>query len=269
MSNIWFVVPAHGRPELSAICLRQLKRTCDRLKKFDIYATAVVIANDENLDTAADLGFWGYDQNNDFLGRKFNDGMELAAQEGAEFVIPMGSDDWLDYRWITAKPLHPNKLRCARWMAMVAEDGRRIQSIMVNYDGGIGPRIIPVSMIEKFRYRPAPEDRKRGYDMATLNRIKTIHKGDFIDYYDFSSYQLIDWKTGGANLNSYQSCAIHRVRESGQVWAKLADCFPAESLREMRAFYAKIRQLKQNPVNRDPSIITIDKDRVREASAVK
>ena len=30
MSSLWFVVPAHGRLELAAICLRQLRRTCDR-----------------------------------------------------------------------------------------------------------------------------------------------------------------------------------------------------------------------------------------------
>lgn len=52
MSSLWFIVPAHGRAQLARICLGQLRRTCDALNAEGIAATAVVIADDENLDTA-------------------------------------------------------------------------------------------------------------------------------------------------------------------------------------------------------------------------
>ena len=52
--SLWFCVPAHGRYELTRICLEQLRRTCDALP---YEATAVVIADDENLHTAYELGF--------------------------------------------------------------------------------------------------------------------------------------------------------------------------------------------------------------------
>ena len=90
--SLWFVVPAHGRYELTRICLEQLRRTCDALP-YD--ATAVVVAEDQNLYTAADLGFATVHRDNDFLARKFNDGIQLACDpnynpEPADYVVPFG-----------------------------------------------------------------------------------------------------------------------------------------------------------------------------------
>jgi hypothetical protein len=50
--SLCFVVPAHGRHAIAEVCLRQLRRTCDALAHRGIYASAVVIANDANLELA-------------------------------------------------------------------------------------------------------------------------------------------------------------------------------------------------------------------------
>lgn len=78
MATLWFVVPAHGRERLAAICLKQLRRTCDALSAEGIDATAVVIADDANLDTARELGFGTIERANDFVSAKYNDGIEFA-----------------------------------------------------------------------------------------------------------------------------------------------------------------------------------------------
>lgn len=78
MTSLAFVVPAHGRIPLARICLTQLRRTCDALTDYGVAATAVVVACDENLDTARDLGFATVERNNEFLSRKFNDGIQMA-----------------------------------------------------------------------------------------------------------------------------------------------------------------------------------------------
>ena len=67
--SLWFVMPAHGRLELAAICLRQLRRTIDSLDDNGIRASAVVVACDENLDTARELGFGWVERDNQFVSR--------------------------------------------------------------------------------------------------------------------------------------------------------------------------------------------------------
>ena len=78
MTSLWFVVPAHGRLELSRICLRQLRRTCDALAENGIKATAVVVADDGNLETAREVGFGTVERDNQFVSRRFNDGVQAA-----------------------------------------------------------------------------------------------------------------------------------------------------------------------------------------------
>src|SRR5687767_4792022 len=102
MPSLWFVVPAFGRVELARICLRQLRRTCDALQAEGVEATAVVIADDENLDAARELGFGTIERDNRAVSRKFNDGIQLALDPAynprpGDYVVPCGSDDWVDH----------------------------------------------------------------------------------------------------------------------------------------------------------------------------
>ncbi len=244
MASLWFVVPAHGRVELTRICLTQLRHTCDQLAGFGIVANAVVIADDENLDTANHLGFWGYEQDNSFLGRKFNDGYELAAREGVDYVVPLGSDDWIHQDLIAAAELPTRTIRCARRLVMVAEDGDRYMRMRIDYDGGIGMRIIPIGALKALGYRPAEEDQARGIDTVTLKRIIRAHnhRQDLLEYVDTESdFQIVDFKSPGANLNTWQMCRIHATSEENDPWAGLLEQYPTESVAAMRAFYEAAR----------------------------
>ena len=82
--SLWFVMPAHGRLELARICLRQLRRTIDSLDDNGIRASAVVVACDENLDTARELGFGWVERDNQFVSRRFNDGVQFACDPGLQ-----------------------------------------------------------------------------------------------------------------------------------------------------------------------------------------
>ena len=175
--SLWFVMPAHGRAALTRICLTQLRHTCDQLAVFGVDASAVVIADDENLDAAACLGFWGYEQDNAFLGRKFNDGYELAARQGVDYVVPLGSDDWIHPDLIAGADLPKGRIRCARRLVMVDEGGDWYMRLRIAYDGGIGMRIIPTELMQPLGYRPCGEDRKRAIDTHTLRGITTAHPG--------------------------------------------------------------------------------------------
>src|SRR6188472_4175138 len=109
MPSLAFVVQAHGRLERARICLRQLRRTCDRLADAGVEPNAVIVADDENLDTARDLGLATYERGNAATSMRFNDGIQAACdprvnRHPVEFVVPCGSDDWVDWRLFVELP---------------------------------------------------------------------------------------------------------------------------------------------------------------------
>lgn len=247
--SLWFCVPAHGRLELAAICLRQLRRTCDALTQVGIDANAVVVADDENLDTAADLGFATVRRDNEFLSRRFNDGLQLACDPAfnprpADYVVPCGSDDFVDHRLFLNLP-GPGEIRGFRLAAFVSEDGTEIASRFIDYDGGVGIRIYRRDMLAHVGYRPADEDRKRACDTSILTNVRQHYRKQgedvHITYGDLHEWQIVDWKSPDEQLNSFGDItARHRRGTKAQPYRALTGVFPAASLREMRRYHQSL-----------------------------
>lgn len=248
MRSLWFVVPAAGRVEMATVCLRQLARTCAALTARGLRASAVVVSDDETLEVADRLGFATVERENRPLGAKWNDGYELAARAGAEFVVPFGSDDWIDPAAIVAAPLPaPHEVRCFLRSAVVREDGRRLARLHVRYgDGaglqGDGIRIIPTGLLEPCEHRPAEEDRDRAIDTSVWRTLARLPRPPRYTYFDLHDLQIVDWKTGGRQLNSYADC--QRFREGDEIrdpFAAVAEFYPADAVEEMRDVYAPKR----------------------------
>ena len=248
--RLWFVVPAAGRIDLSRICLRQLRRTCDALVEHGILATAVVIAEDENLDTADELGFGTIRRDNRFLARKYNDGIQLACDPSvnprpADYAVPMGSDDWIDYR-ILLRPPPRDAVLGFRHVAFVDESGRELTETELRYEGGVGIRVYPRALLEPSGYRPADEDRKRACDTSILYNAKRnyrrVHQRDFrVLYGDRHARQIVDWKSHGVQLNAYSTVAHrHRGAVAGDPFQMLEGLYPEEALAEMAEHYGLV-----------------------------
>ncbi len=138
-----FVVPVHGRRELAGICLRQLRRTCDALTAEGLEASAIVVADRENLEQLElrELGFGYVERDNRWLSRRFNDGFQLACDprytsRPADFVVPIGSDDWVDHRILLQTPERSRMVVGFQQLSFVREDGDEISSSRVDYLGG-------------------------------------------------------------------------------------------------------------------------------------
>ncbi len=245
--RLWFVCPAAGRIDLTRICLEQLRRTCGLLAPYGIDATAVVIADDENLDTARDLGFGTVERDNDFLARKYNDGIQLACDpalnpEPADYAVPFGSDDWIDHRILRHLPA-PDAVLGFRNIAFVNENGTELTETRLAYDGGSGIRVYPRALLEPTGYRPADEDRKRACDTSILWNVRheyhRVHGGQLrILYGDLHPRQLVDWKTHGVQMNAYPTVAArHPGLAAGDPFDLLAGLYPATALEAMEAHY--------------------------------
>ena len=243
MPSLWFVVPAAGRVELARICLTQLRRTCDQLEADGIQASAVVVADDQNLNTAHHLGFATVERDNNYLGRKFNDGIQLALDPKhnsapADYVVPCGSDDWVDHRIFLDLPDQRTMVGFQR-IAIVREDGRELTTRFLSYAGGSGIRIYPRALMEPLGFRPCDEDRKRGCDTSILVNLRQ-HWGSGlrIMHHHHHDMQIVDWKSPTEQLNTYASiAAVYRAGEGQDPFDALADVYPQEALDAMRAHY--------------------------------
>jgi hypothetical protein len=248
MKTLWFVVPVHGRLELARICLRQLRRTCDALIEEGVMASAVVVSDADTLEDLwpHDLRFGWVIRENDYTSAKFNDGIQLATDprfnpNPADYVVPCGSDDWLDHKLFTEPLPSAHEIYGFQQMSFVREDGREIVSPTIGYNGGSGIRIIPRELLAPLDYRPADEDRMRGCDTSILSNIRITNPDLEVRHWHLHARQIVDWKTPGLQLNSYKEVtAIHGASSPDDPFEVLADCYPAEALEEMRAYYADL-----------------------------
>lgn len=247
MSSLWFIVPAHGRQQLAGICLRQLRRTCDALVENGIEATAAVIADDENLVTAGDLGFGTIERDNQFVSAKYNDGIQLACDptlnpRPVDFVVPCGSDDWVDYKLFLELP-PANTIYAFQRLSFVRPDGREMVQRFINVRGGCGIRIYPRELFEPLFFRPADEDRKRACDTSIITNLWNAVRPN-VEHRDLDPRQIVDWKSSDLQLNPYDSLTFHRTFANPQdPFEALADIYPAEALAEMAAHYERVREL--------------------------
>lgn len=240
MTSLWFIVPAYGRVELTRVCLRQLRRTCDQLDDHAIDANAVIVANDENLDTARELGFATYEQENHPLGRKWNDGYDVAGRYGdADFFVPLGSDDWVDAGFLAADLPLDDEVRCSRLSSVVSEDGRHLARLRIPYDIGDGVRIIPRALLKPLHFRPAVEHQPRAIDTSIMERMQRTTRALRLVYHDTDALQIVDFKSR-EQLNSYERCLVYSDGQVTDPWETLTDRYPAEAIREMQAVYGLV-----------------------------
>lgn len=245
MVTLCFVVPAYRRVALTEICLSALKWTCDTLEQcHGIRATAVVVADDENLETARALGFGTVRRENNPLGRKFNDGIEFACRVlGVDFVVPCGTDNWVLPAAIALLP-DDGEVVCRRWLSAVSEDGSKIALMKVTYQGGDGIRTFPASTFKPLGYRPAAEDKNRAIDGSIWDRLVRVQSVDrplpVFRYRDISAFQVVSFQSPDVQLNKYDDLYSAFGRsEQPEPWRALADHYPSDLVARVRAHYGR------------------------------
>jgi hypothetical protein len=186
---IYFVTPAWQRFDLTRVVLEQRRRICDFLAERNVEARCVVVADDRNADIAVELGFDVVRARNYALGRRFNDGIEYAARHGAQWIVPIGSDSFLDPAYLF--PLPPEHVMRSSRLYALAEPGR-LGRLRAKSSNGVGPYMIPRSCLPR-NLRPANDLRKRGVDSSTIQGLRHVSGREFVDlhpwqYVGFRSY---------------------------------------------------------------------------------
>lgn len=241
MSSLFFVVPTYRRHELTRLCLKQLRWTCDELEPMGIRACAVVVGDeDEHRAAAKEFGFYWAHRGNDPLGRKFNDGFEAAYQAGADFVVPCGSDNWVHPKWFTRLP-EVDEVICHRKCAIVRADGDELAYLNVSYPGGDGIRVFPVRLFAPLDHRPAADHRNRAIDTSIVERLRRFAgwTPNWI-YHEWDPSEVVGFQSDGEEqLNGYDDLVkSFGTGVNNMPWHRLAETYPPESVDEMEAFFA-------------------------------
>lgn len=225
---LYFVTPAWKRYELSAVCFEQRQRVIDTLAEQGIEARCVVVADDENLDTARSFGFDTVERDNQWLGRKFNDGIEHAARQGAEWIVPIGSDSWVDPAYFL--PLPDESVTRTSAMYAAVEVGRMAVLSVENPKNPAGPHMIHRSRLPA-DFRPANDYISRYIDSSTLRGLSGIRW----ERRDLHPLQYIGFRQPPLITPYERLQRAWGVRETSDPWTELAAVYPEALVERARA----------------------------------
>jgi hypothetical protein len=219
--TVYFVTPAWQRFELTRVCLEQRRRSMDFLVERGVEARCVVIANDQNADTAEAMGFDVLRRPNYPLGRRFNDGFQHAAENGAEWIVPIGSDSFLDPAYLF--PLPSEHVLRSSTLYAIAEPGR-LGRLKVRNAHGVGPYMIPRGHLPK-SLRPAADYRRRGIDSSTLKGLRGGWSREMVDLHP---WQYVGFRSH-PQLNPYGKLYGRLgVGEEYEVAERLSEHYPPD-----------------------------------------
>ena len=224
---LYFITPCWGRVTLTAICLEQRQRAIEILANHGVEARCVVIADDENLATAIRLGFETIRQDNEWLGRRFNDGFQHARDHGAEWMVPIGSDSWIDPWYFLPLP-DPAYTRTSALYAVVKP--RRIGYLKVGAKNPAGPHVIHRDRLPESG-RPAKDELTRYIDSSTIKGLRDVRW----DSRDLHPLQYIGFRQEPMITPYQRLMDAWGVHQSNDPWGALATCYPRDLVERARA----------------------------------
>lgn len=231
MSSLWFITPAWKRFELTAVCLEQRRRVIDQLAAQGIEGRCVVVADDDNLDTARGLGFDVLERDNEWLGRRINDGYQYAAEQGATWLIFIGSDSWIDPAYLAPLPeARSGAVRSSPAYCAVEPD--RLALLRVAHPTNpAGPHIFHRDLLARTSYRPVPDEIGRHIDSKTNRSLapfewsfRDVHPLQYIGFREPPMITRYDdlWRRWG-------------IVEYADPWSMLAEHYDADLVDRARA----------------------------------
>ena len=176
------MTPAWQRFELTAVCLEQRKRAIAVLAEHGIEGRCVVIADDANLDIARDKGFDVVERDNQWLGRRFNDGYAYAGDHGATWIVPIGSDSWIDPAYFLPMPDEGRIDRVRSSHLYAAVESTRMATCNVAMERcPAGPYVFHRDLLARAGFRPTKEELNKNLDSSTIFTLQPFrweHRDD-------------------------------------------------------------------------------------------
>lgn len=229
--TLWFVTPAWQRYEIVAICLEQRQRVITELATHGIEARCVVIADDDNLDIARGFGFDIVERDNAMVGRKFNDGMEYAGKHGAQWIVPIGSDSWIDPAYFLNLD-GPRLTRTSEaYCTVTADTLAELRVSPHRPDYSAGPFVFHRRLLKTSGFRPSDEDSVM-VDTSILKGIRRhthTRRGLRIrwDLNTVHPFQYVGFRVAPM-MTSHEYLVGRWLKAEHEPWTTLARHYPAD-----------------------------------------
>lgn len=230
--QLWFVTPAFRRFALAEVCFDQWKQVSAALAREGVELHVVVVADDDNLDIARAAGFETVERDNNWLGRRFNDGYEYAAAQGADWITAVGSDSWIDPAYFLPLP-DPDVTRRGNLLTVVTRT--KLAELYVNHIG-VTPYLFHRSLLEPTGFRPAEDRIRRGCDTSTIVGIEYARQARIAwEERNLHQYQHISFRAYPHLTRYTRLWAAYGQRERNDPWSLLAEHYPADLVARARA----------------------------------
>jgi hypothetical protein len=223
---IALVSPAYRRFELSAVVFDQRLDLMRSLGAKGIEVRQIVVADDANLDLARERGFTTIEAPN-VVSDRFNAGMGRAGEMGADWIVPIGSDSWLDPHYLTG--LYGGVVRTSEWYCHVTAE--RLGEARVRRRPGAGPYVIARRYLEPVGFRPAKPGLMRHVDSSTIAGLAGAPR---FGYFHRHPFQYVGFRVA-PYITSYASLMkAWGVREHDDPWTILGRHYPADLVERAR-----------------------------------
>lgn len=225
--------------------LAQRRRLIGELAGRGIDAVSIIVAEDGNLDVAAEYGCQTVETENLPLGRKCNVGLRAAAPQ-AEFVVWIGSDDWIHadvFDPLLEKRSQVPRVITGRSMAIVDLRFGRLQQITSPSKFGAIPWLLDSRLLRSKRTDYVRPDLNRGLDGALMRglRVTARHRGEPF-FHDPHAFRCVDFKTK-ENVTPYRGLAKHLATvPQERAWRALEGWYPQDLIELAQATAAGLRR---------------------------
>jgi len=247
MRNFWIVTPCWKREEITLFVAKELKwvqEYCNGIININV----VFIGNDENLNIAKKYDFHTVYTDNNFLGKKFNDGYEYAFKNGADAVVPIGSDSWVHPEVFikTSQIQIKNTILYSKNHAMINEYGNKIgliQSKPTNNNYNKCPLLFyPRDLMVKNNFRPCDERISRGCDRSTIENIVLKNKQvSFIKNNDINDVQYLAFKNKNVQIWQYSDYKLQFLKQLDNPFDYIEIYYPNEIAKLAKKYYESIK----------------------------
>lgn len=229
--QVWLVSPAHKRYSVTRLALAQRAHLAAELAARGADCRTVIVACDDNLDIAREYGCDTVELDNDGgLGRRFNAGFKHAGRQGADWVVHIGSDDWIhpDSFEPVLRPEPPAAIITGRRIAFVDLLTGRMRQPTIPGTNGVIPWIVPAAAMEKCGWEPIQDHRIRGMDGYLVRGLRQAKWRVRWAFHDPHPLGRVDFKSD-VNINTYARLpgAFSRATERDP-WPELSEHYPAD-----------------------------------------
>jgi hypothetical protein len=233
VTSVCIASAAWRRFPVTRLALTQRQRLIGELAARGVQATTLIAADDENLNIASEFGCETLEIDNLPLAKKCNAMLRRAA-EMADYVVWIGSDDWLHadlfdpIRETGRDSNAPMPIFSGRSVAVVNLETGNLRVIEAQSRYGCVPWIIDSRLLQPTRHEPIRPDLNRGLDGALIRGVRLSRRPFEVLIDEPHPFRCVDFKTLD-NITPYSGVTKHLgVGDETVAWDTLARWYPQD-----------------------------------------